>query len=57
MERAAAKSSYGNVDVKRAGAMDESERNHLILQYAPLVKFLASRMAMSSSGVTTSVLL
>jgi RNA polymerase sigma factor for flagellar operon FliA len=46
MERAQAKNSYGNRSVRRAKHMDETERNALIVQYAPLVKFLASRMAM-----------
>ena len=31
---------------KRAWARDEAERNALIIKYAPLVKFLANRMAM-----------
>lgn len=31
---------------KRSGAGDEAERDALIVKYAPLVKFLASRMAM-----------
>lgn len=31
---------------KRSGALDEAERDALIVKYAPLVKFLASRMAM-----------
>ncbi len=46
MTKAQAKRSYGNMKSSAAKTMDEEARGALIMKYAPLVKFLASRMAM-----------
>ncbi|MBW1739619.1 MAG: FliA/WhiG family RNA polymerase sigma factor [Deltaproteobacteria bacterium] len=44
MRRVQAKGNYGKTS-ERPRTMDEAERGALIAKYAPLVKFLASRMA------------
>jgi RNA polymerase sigma factor for flagellar operon FliA len=46
MQRASAIYSYGNTKTKWPSAMNDMERSALIVQYAPLVKLLANRLAM-----------
>jgi RNA polymerase sigma factor for flagellar operon FliA len=46
MQRITEKQSYVNKEVKWPVTMNETERNALIVEYAPLVKLLANRLAM-----------
>lgn len=46
MNKAQVRQSYGNTKATCANTLAEEERTELIVQYAPLVKFLAGRMAM-----------
>ena len=46
MQRAQAKNAYGKSSPKGGKIRDSMERNDLIVEYAPLVKFVANRIAM-----------
>lgn len=46
MHRMQAAQNYGKNNVNRPRIMNDSEREALIIKYAPLVKFLANRMSM-----------
>jgi RNA polymerase sigma factor for flagellar operon FliA len=46
MQRSQAKNAYGKSSPKGDKIIDSEERNDLIVEYAPLVKFVANRIAM-----------